>query len=181
MNSFRAAILRGQNKISVETVYFDELPPRSVLVQVALTGLCRSQLMEYQGNRGNDRWLPHLFGHEAVGRVVDFGDRVSCFNIGDKVILTWLSPPSVDFVAPSLRDSFGQLVNSGRVATFGEFAIVDQSCCIKQPRNIRDEVAVLFGCALGTGAGMAINATRDRKKLRKYVFWAWVVLVFRLL
>ena len=110
MNSFRAAILRAQNKISVETVYFDELPPRSVLVQVALTGLCRSQLMEYQGNRGNDRWLPHLFGHEAVGRVVDFGDRVSCFNIGDKVILTWLSPPSVD-CSTKFADSFGQLVN----------------------------------------------------------------------
>lgn len=123
--------------------------------------------MEYQGDRGNDQWLPHLFGHEAVGSVVDFGRSVSGFNAGDEVILTWLSPPSVDFMAPNLRDSSGKIVNSGRVATFGEFAIVDQACCIKKPRNIKDEVAVLFGCALGTGAGMAINATRDRIKTEK--------------
>ena len=40
-----------------------------VLVRLAYSGVCHSQLMEVRGARGEDRFLPHLLGHEGTGRV----------------------------------------------------------------------------------------------------------------
>ena len=32
--------------------------------------------MEIEGKRGKDKWLPHLLGHEAYGKVIDIGSNV---------------------------------------------------------------------------------------------------------
>lgn len=163
MYSFKAAVLRAKDVVTSETVHCKELPAHSVCIQVSMAGVCRSQLMEFRGGRGPDKWLPHLFGHEAVGRVTATGSQVSTVSIDDEVILTWLSPQSETFESPELLDDQGQRINSGRIATFGEYAIVHENCCIPKPQVLKDEVAVLFGCALGTGAGMAINALNQHK------------------
>ncbi len=161
MYSFKAAILRAKNVVTTETIHCEKLPAHSVFVQVSMAGVCRSQLMEFRGGRGYDKWLPHLFGHEAVGKVIETGSQVSKVSVGDEVILTWLSPQSENFEPPELLDDYGQQVNSGRIATFGEFAVVHEDCCILKPMIIKDDVAVLFGCALGTGAGMALDAMKE--------------------
>lgn len=48
-----------------------------VLVKILFSGICRSQLMEVRGLRGEDRWLPHLLGHEGSGVVVEVGSGVT--------------------------------------------------------------------------------------------------------
>ena len=81
----RAAVLyeTGRPLVVEDGIEPPELRPGHVLVQVALSGVCHSQLHEARGERGPDRWLPHLLGHEAVGTVVEAGSGVTKVRPGD--------------------------------------------------------------------------------------------------
>ena len=47
-----------------------------VLVKVYYSGLCGAQLNEIDGAKGEDKFLPHLLGHEGSGLVLDIGPGV---------------------------------------------------------------------------------------------------------
>lgn len=132
------------------------LLPGQVLVKVYFSGVCRSQLMEVQGKRGVDPWLPHLLGHEGSGIVVAIGEGVTKFSVGDAVILGWLKGNGLD--APGAKYKYGNVeVNSGKVTTFANFTVVSESRLVKKPEHLSFDEAVMFGCALPTGAGMVLN------------------------
>ena len=169
MFNYKAAILRNYNYVSIENVTCVDIPKDSVAVKIILSGICRSQLMEFRGSRGKDKWLPHLFGHEAVGEVISFGSGVKDLKVKDKVILTWIGANSTEFIAPKILDTSGNFINSGKIATITEVAIVHKDCCIKKPKNITDEVAVLFGCALATGSGIALKLLDKIDKLNSKI------------
>ena len=61
-----------------------------VLVKLAYSGVCHSQLMEARGRRGADPYLPHLLGHEGSGKVISIGEGVSKVSSGELVILGWI-------------------------------------------------------------------------------------------
>ena len=73
----RAAVLREIGApLCVEEVEIPKLERGQVLVKIAFSGVCRSQLMEVRGGRGVDEWLPHLLGHEGAG--TSPGQRDQC-------------------------------------------------------------------------------------------------------
>lgn len=156
----RAAVLEMPgNPLVIKSVELPELLPGQVLVKVFFSGVCRSQLMEARGNRGPDAWLPHLLGHEGSGEVLDVGEGVSKVRPGDQVILGWVKGEGLD--APGAKYLCnGQTINSGRVTTFSNHTIVSESRLVKKPTSLSLDVAVLFGCALPTGAGMVFNELR---------------------
>jgi S-(hydroxymethyl)glutathione dehydrogenase/alcohol dehydrogenase len=141
-----------------------ELPPLlkgQVLVKILFSGVCRSQLMEVKGMRGKDSWLPHLLGHEGSGVVVSVGEGVTKVKPGDDVILGWLKGAGID--APGARYYCNnQVINSGRVTTFSNYSIVSESRLVIKPPSLSFEAAVLFGCAIPTGAGMVINQLKPK-------------------
>ena len=127
-----------------------------VLVKLTYSGVCRSQLMEVRGGRGEDPWLPHLLGHEGSGIVISVGDGVTKVKSGDEVVLGWLKGEGLD--ATGAQYKLGdQIINSGRVTTFCNYSVVSESRVVKKPEGLPFDEAVLFGCALPTGAGMALN------------------------
>ena len=69
---------------------FPTLNNDQILVSIMYSGICRSQVMEIQGKRGEDSWLPHLLGHEGYGIVEEIGKSVTKVKKGDKVILSWV-------------------------------------------------------------------------------------------
>ena len=74
---FKAAILSKIKKIEIQNFIIPKkLRDDQVLVKIKYSGICGSQIMEYLGNRGKDNYLPHAFGHEAVGHVVAIGKKV---------------------------------------------------------------------------------------------------------
>lgn len=157
MKTTRAAVLERLGKpLAVKDIELPDLLPGQVLVKVFFSGVCRSQLMEVRGGRGPDPWLPHLLGHEGSGEVLEVGAGVTKVRPGDQVILGWVKGEGLD--APGAKYLCdGQIVNSGRVTTFSNHTIVSESRIVKKPANLSLEVAVLFGCALPTGAGMVLN------------------------
>lgn len=153
----RAAILEQIGKpLVIKTIEIPDLLPGQVLVQILFSGVCRSQLMEVRGGRGNDPWLPHLLGHEGSGTVLAVGEGVTKVSPKDEVILGWLKCDGLD--APGAKYICGQqTINSGRVTTFCNYSVVSESRLALKPASLPFDAAVLFGCALPTGAGMVLN------------------------
>lgn len=128
-----------------------------VLVKVEFSGVCRSQLMEAEGSRGRDRYLPHLLGHEAVGVVEKTGSLVNKVEVGERVVLSWMKGLGGESQLPLYKRLDGTTVNAGRVTTFNEFAIVSECHVSALPAYVPPKIGVLLGCALTTGGGIVIN------------------------
>lgn len=159
----KAAVLRelGAPLALVDGIAVPPLKPAQVLVRIAFTGVCHSQVMEARGRRGADNWLPHMLGHEATGRVMRVGEGVSKVKPGDLVVLSWIKGAGAD--AGGCQYLHGdELINAGGVTTFSDETIVSENRVTLLPEGVPLDVAVLFGCAMPTGAGLVLHELQPR-------------------
>jgi S-(hydroxymethyl)glutathione dehydrogenase/alcohol dehydrogenase len=134
-----------------------------VLVKIAYSGVCHSQLMEARGRRGADAYLPHLLGHEGTGTVVKIGDGVTKVRSGDLVVLGWLKGTGLDSGGARYGCAcMANGINAGGVTTFNEYALVSENRVVPLPPGVPLDVGVLFGCAVPTGAGIVTNDIKPR-------------------
>ncbi|MGB5793484.1 zinc-binding dehydrogenase [Poseidonibacter sp.] len=166
----KAAVLNNTNKpLNIENIKFNTLQEGQVLVEIAYSGVCHSQLMEVRGKRGVDAWLPHLLGHEATGIVKNIGAGVSKVQIGDRVVLGWIKGDGIDAACASYTNG-DKIINSGKVTTFNEFSVVSENRLVKLDKNIPLDIGVLFGCAIPTGAGIVINEIKPKSNTSIAIF-----------
>lgn len=132
-----------------------------VLVKIQFSGICGSQLGEVDGAKGEDKYLPHLLGHEASGEVLAIGPGVRQVKPGDKVVLHWRKGLGIESDTPSYKLD-GCIVNAGWVATLNEYAIVSENRVTAIPADSDMEIAALFGCAVTTGFGIVENNAKVR-------------------
>ncbi len=132
-----------------------------VLVKVQCSGICGSQLGEIDGAKGEDKFLPHLLGHEGSGTVLGIGPGVRQVKPGDKVVLHWRKGPGIECIPPAYTWK-GRKVNAGWVTSFNEHAVVSENRLTKIPEDSDMEVAALFGCAVTTGFGVVQNNAEVR-------------------
>lgn len=161
--TMKAAILVEQRRpLVVDEV---ELPSAldvgQVLVKVHYSGICGSQIGEIDGAKGEDKFLPHLLGHEASGIVEAIGPGVKHVRPGDTVVLHWRKGLGIEGAPPSYKWR-GQKLNAGWIATFNEYAIVAENRVTAIPSGSDMEVAALFGCAVTTGFGVIENNAKVR-------------------
>ncbi|WP_345532435.1 zinc-binding dehydrogenase [Viridibacterium curvum] len=156
-----AAVLEKLNEplAVVADIQIPELARGQVLVRVAYSGVCHSQLMEARGARGEDRFLPHLLGHEGTGVVEAVGEGVTKVKPGDWVVLGWIKGLGLDGGGAQYLHA-GRKINAGGVTTFNEHAVVAENRLVHLPEGIPLDVGVLFGCALPTGAGIVTNTIK---------------------
>ena len=154
----KAAILTELRKplIIAEIEIPQELKVGQVLVKIHFSGICGSQLGEIDGAKGEDKFLPHLLGHEGSGTVVAIGPGVKTVSLGDKVVLHWRKGDGIES-EPPIYNWNGTKVNAGWVTTFNEFAIVSENRITTIPKDSEMDVAALFGCAVTTGFGIIEN------------------------
>ena len=119
--------------------------------------------MEIQGHRGIDPYLPHLLGHEGSGRVVSIGEGVTKVKEGELVVLGWIKGSGLDGGGVQYDcSSLNQTINGGGVTTFNEYSLVSENRLVPLPEGIPMDIAVLFGCALPTGAGIITNDIKPK-------------------
>ena len=161
--TMKAAILVEQRKplVVAELGLPGELDAGQVLVKVHYSGICGSQLGEIDGAKGEDKFLPHLLGHEGSGTVIEIGPGVRHVKVGDKVVLHWRKGAGIESAVPSYVWD-GRKVNAGWVTTFNEYAVVSENRVTPIPADSDMEVAALFGCAVTTGFGVVTNNARLR-------------------
>ena len=171
--------------ISVETVELDAPGPGEVLVKMAGAGLCHSDLSIINGDR--PRVMPIALGHEASGVVEEVGPGVADLRRGDHVALVFV--PSCGHCLPCIEGrpalcepgaaaaAAGTLISGHRrlhradhspinhqvgVSCFAEYAVVARGTLVKIDPELPLDVAALFGCAVLTGVGAAINCAQMR-------------------
>lgn len=158
MKKIRAAVLRDTGvKLSIEEIASEPLLYGQVLVKMHYSGICRSQLMEQQGMRGVDKWLPHLLGHEGYGVVQEIGEGVTKFQQGDHVILSWVAGAGINAENARYKDAQGKNLNSGKITTFSSYSVISENRLFPIPVGFSEKLLALFGCALLTGGGMALK------------------------
>ena len=171
--TMKAAILVEQRKplIVGEVDLPQSLEVGQVLVKIHFSGICGSQLGEITGAKGEDRFLPHLLGHEASGTVMKIGPGVKHIKPDDVVVLHWRKGLGIESAPPNYR-WLGQKLNAGWITTFNEYAIVSENRLTPIPSESDLEVAALFGCAVTTGFGVVENNAKLRMGESVVIFGA---------
>jgi S-(hydroxymethyl)glutathione dehydrogenase/alcohol dehydrogenase len=154
----KAAVLQSQNApLIVKELIIPELSFGQVLVRVHASGICGAQMGEISGANGEDRYLPHLLGHEGGGIVVEVGPGVRTVKPKDHVVLHWRKGTGMESSPPVYTDMDGHSVGAGWVTTFNDYAIVSENRITKIDNDIPFEIAALMGCAVTTGLGLVNN------------------------
>jgi len=157
-SSTTAAVLRHlAQPLVIESLSLPELGPGMVEVEVAFSGVCRSQYLEVRGLRGDDQYLPHTLGHEGSGVVRNVGSGVTKVRPGDRVVLTWIQGAGLNVPSIKYTGETGP-VNSGGVSTFMTSAVVAENRVVPINDEVPLDIAALLGCAVPTGAGAVLNA-----------------------
>jgi len=184
----RAAVLRESGlprpyceskPLQIEEVELDGPKRGEVLVQIKAVGLCHSDLVAINGERGKP--MPIVIGHEAAGIVVELGEGVQGFDKGDHVVPTYVAscghcemcavgrpalcePATMTNADAVLWDGTTRLHKNGQrihhhsgVAGFAEYAVMSKDALIKIDKSIPFEHAALFGCGVLTGVGALLN------------------------
>lgn len=146
--------------------------PRDVLVRIAASGLCYTDLTVVRGLSPTP--LPTVPGHEACGTVEEVGSEVRRVKVGDRVLAS-VSPACgscwscVNGMsnhcerAGVIRSTPRFTLPDGRTATavcgcgtFAEAMVVDEASVVAVRTDLPDEELALLGCGVTTGLGAAL-------------------------
>jgi alcohol dehydrogenase len=168
--------------LAIEEVDLDPPGEREVLVQVKAAGLCHSDLSTINGDR--PRQTPMVLGHEAAGIVAEVGPGARDLTPGDHVVMVFA--PSCGECMPC-REGFparcenGQKANGAGtlmggairlhqhgkpvyhhvgVSAFADYCVVNRGSIVKIDDRLPFDEAALFGCAVLTGVGSALNTAK---------------------
>ncbi|MFC6767426.1 zinc-dependent alcohol dehydrogenase, partial [Natrinema soli] len=78
---------RSQGAMELVDLERPEPGPDEALIEIDYAGLCGSDAGIYEFESAFERMeLPTVIGHEYTGRIVEAGDDVSKFSVGDRVV-----------------------------------------------------------------------------------------------
>jgi S-(hydroxymethyl)glutathione dehydrogenase / alcohol dehydrogenase len=159
MKTEAALLVQTGKPLVLAEIEIPSLKLGQVLVEVAYSGACGTQVMEWRGDKGEDKWVPHCLGHEGTGTVLEIGGAVTKVKAGDKVVLSWIKGNGIE-AGGAVYDWDGKKVNAGGVTTFQRHAVVSENRLTLLPAGLPMDVAVLLGCAAPTGMGAVYNVLK---------------------
>jgi S-(hydroxymethyl)glutathione dehydrogenase / alcohol dehydrogenase len=170
---------------SVEEIEIGDPRKGEVKVRMEAAGLCHSEHHVVTGDIPMSSF-PMLGGHEGAGVVVEVGDGVDDFQVGDHVAASFIPScgkcPSCRIGERNLCDVGMGLMAGTAVAdgtfrvqakgnnvfpyallgTFAPFIVVHQTSLVTIDPEIPFEVAALVSCGVTTGFGSAARAAEVR-------------------
>jgi S-(hydroxymethyl)glutathione dehydrogenase/alcohol dehydrogenase len=183
----RAAVLHKYHQpIALEEVQIDEPRAGEVLVRIAASGICGSDVHLSHGVPDFGEILPIVLGHEGAGVVEAVGSGVTDLVRGDRVIIAMGAPCGhCDYCGEGRMQfcngnppgaTFGQMADGGYrlsqngnpvrsfvgVGSLGEFAVVRRSKLVKFTIDAPFETMCLIPCGVTTGLGAVFNASDVR-------------------
>ncbi|MEE8255196.1 MAG: zinc-dependent alcohol dehydrogenase family protein [Nitrosomonadaceae bacterium] len=145
-----------------------------LLITVHACGICRTDLHVMDGDLQQPK-LPLILGHEIVGFVVEKGERVESFALGQRVGVPWLGRTcghcrycmSGSENLCDAAEFTGYTLDGG----YAEFALADKRYCFSLPDNYSDAEAAPLLCA-GLISYRALVVAGDAKRIGIYGFGA---------
>lgn len=168
LETHAAILCKQKSKLKIDKIKLPKyLEYGQVLVKMIYSGICASQLGEIEGVKGKDKFLPHLLGHEGIGRVIARGPSVKKVIKGDVVLLHWMPSNGINARPPKYK--WGEkTVNAGYVTTFNEYGIISENRVTKIPKKKEKFLDyLLLGCTASTAIGSVnkINLKNKNKKI----------------
>jgi len=163
--NFNAAVLTKIKKPLqlIKNLKIPQLKRGQILVRILHSAICGSQIMEIEGKRGKDKYIPHLLGHEGAGIVEKIGKEVKKVSPGDKVFLSWIKGKGLETGGIKIRNK-QKIINAGPITTFNNYSIISENRCFIVPKRFPLKQSVIFGCAVPTGAGIILNEIKPKPK-----------------
>ena len=179
----RAAVAREKGApLSLENIDIENPRADEILVKVAATGVCHTDLVVRDGMLPTP--LPVVLGHEGAGVVEAVGAAITKVKPGDHVVMTFNScgacPSCRDhattycheffprnFFAARVDGSSGLSESGERINGnfFGQSSFATHALChevnvVKVPSDVPLELLGPLACGVQTGAGAVLNALR---------------------
>ena len=174
-----AAVVEGKGgPFVLREVELEDLRDDEVLVQVAASGICHTDLI------CRDQWLPvplpAVLGHEGAGTVVAVGRSVTQLVPGDRVAMSYDSCGRCaacahahamychEFFAHNFAatredgsSAFGEVhAHFFGQSSFATHSVARERNLVKLDDNVPFDVVAPFGCGIQTGAGSVLNVLR---------------------
>lgn len=182
---FKAAVLReGTSRMAIEEVSLRDLRADEVLVRLAATGVCHSDVAVRDGEFPLPR--PIVIGHEGSGTVERVGSGIKNVKPGDHVVLTYMACgecPTCKSSEPAYCTNFPPINLSGMRADgtsaleqngkpvgghfFGQSSFATHSVAnVRNVVKVRNDAPLELlgplGCGVQTGAGSVMNALQPK-------------------
>lgn len=183
----RAAVLyEAHRPLVVDDIEIESPRAGEVLVRIAASGVCRSDLHALEGESPVSQ-PPMVLGHEGAGLVEEVGAGVTGLAKGDPVVIALYGPCGRcnDCRAGDItncwsetrtHNMYGRMpdgttrLSKGGVAiapmcgsgSLAEYAVVREAQLVKIDPGIPLDLACLAGCGVTTGIGAALNIAQVR-------------------
>jgi S-(hydroxymethyl)glutathione dehydrogenase/alcohol dehydrogenase len=175
----KAAVALELGSLSVEELTLDPPQVGEVMIKMAATGVCYSDLSVLNGSI--PMLLPLALGHEGAGVVQAVGPGVTGLACGDHVVLSFIPACGecyfCDHHEPHLCTAGspeGRMLDGtarlhlgsrdvGAMASLGcmaEYAVVPAISAMKIDRSIPLDRAALVGCGVMTGVGAVVHTAK---------------------
>lgn len=143
-----------QKPLRIVELSLPVLGKKEVLIKVSACGVCHTELDEIEG-RLTPSHFPMVLGHQIVGKIVQTGDEVSRFKVGDRVGIGWINSSCGRCIycitgKENLCDDFkatGKDVNGG----YAEYTKVSEDFAFHIPDLFTDIEAAPLLCAGAIG------------------------------
>jgi L-iditol 2-dehydrogenase len=145
--TMRAAVLRGREDLRVEHVAMPVAGPGELVLRVGAALTCGTDLKVYRrGYHAKMLTLDRLFGHEVAGTVVEVGEGVRGFVVGERVVPLNSAPCDKCFYCAVGQQNLCEelLFNNGAYAEFIRVpARIVEKNTLKLPEGMPFEHAAL--------------------------------------
>ncbi len=182
MEKMRAMVLSECGKIETEPLKLTQINKHEikreneVLIEIEACGVCHSQLHGIEGdwkNIGIPPTLPTVPGHEVVGKIVQVGDKVTKFKVGDRAGITPLLEACKN--CQYCKEGKEYLCESSIITGesfkggYTEYITVVEDFATKIPENMKPEYAAPLFCA-GITAYKAVRASEPAPNKKIGIF-----------
>jgi S-(hydroxymethyl)glutathione dehydrogenase/alcohol dehydrogenase len=172
----RAAVFTGEPDLSVEEITTADPGPRDVVVRIAASGVCHSDLSVING--GLPLPPPCILGHEGTGTVEWVGSEVTRVKVGDQVVASFVPACGNCFWClhgqSNLCEGMAEVTMSSKgtrrdgshcialtgLGTFSDVMTAHETSLVKVDTDLPAEQLALIGCGVTTGVGAALNTAR---------------------
>ena len=184
--TMRAAVLREfGSPLDVTEVTVEDPQAGEVLVKIAASGVCGSDLKTLDGKSPVARQLPVIPGHESAGVVEAVGPGVTTVKPGDHVIVAMNGPcgrcrncsrgraylcsgkARMSAIMGLMADGSTRLRLDGQqvrpyigIGSFAEYAVVGERMLVKVAKDAPLDLLSLTACGVVTGVGAVLNTAR---------------------
>jgi aryl-alcohol dehydrogenase len=192
-----AVVERRSGEFHLDALELDDPRPDEVLVKLAATGICQTDLHARDGYF--DMPYPAVYGHEGAGIVAGLGSAVTGLKLGDPVVISFPWCGHCDYCRDGRRAycAHGRALKSGgrradgtptlrrdgaaiagaffQQSSFATHALAPARAVVRVRADAPLALLGPLGCGLQTGAGAVFNVMRPQSGQSFAVFGAGAV------